>query len=57
MELFHLTGGAGVTNLEYAHLAEFMARNPIASEFLIVPPDTGNMEVIERYGSEDQKKE
>ena len=57
---FWLTGsdkGYGLTTVEYAYLAEEMGWSPLASEvFNCSAPDTGNMEVIERFGTPSTRR-
>jgi acyl-CoA dehydrogenase len=49
--------GEGLSNLDYAYIANELGKNPIASEcFNCSAPDTGNMEVLERVGTPEQKK-
>lgn len=50
--------GEGLSNLDYAYIAVELGKNPLASETLnCSAPDTGNMEVLERVGTPEQKEQ
>ena len=54
----HFKEGAGFSNLEYGLMAEFLGKSRLASEATnCAAPDTGNMEVLAKYGTEAQKRE
>jgi acyl-CoA dehydrogenase len=57
MFLPHSDAGAGLSNLEYAPVCEIMGRYPLTAEAMnCSAPDTGNMEVLERYGTDEHKQ-